>query len=80
MTQILTTMNSTSNLHYTVVEDIARNDIKSNRPQRVACTPIQYAEYLQLKQTLDKSMRADLHNAYVVFGDSAMIQHFQQFL
>lgn len=73
-------MNLTSNLHYTEVEDIARFDIKRNIPSRVACTPIQYAEYLQLKQTLDKSMRTDLHNAYVVFGDSAMIQHFQQFL
>lgn len=77
---ILTTMNLTSNLHYTTVEDIARADIKSNRPKRVACTPIQYAQYLQLKQTLGKSYYTDLHNAFVVFGDSAMIQHFQQFL
>ena len=73
-------MNLTSNPHYTVVEDIARADIKSNRPSRVACTPIQYAQYLQLKQTLDKSYHADLHSAFVVFGDSTMIEHFQQFL
>ena len=67
-------------LHHTTINDAVTADIKCNRPSRVACTPIQYAEYLQLKSKLDKSYRTDLFNAYVVFGDSAMIQHFQQFL
>ena len=67
-------------LHYTAIDDAVRSDLRSNRPSRVACTPIQYAQYLQLKQTLDKSFHADLHSAFVVFGDSTMIAHFQQFL
>lgn len=73
-------MNLTSEPHYTVVHDMVSDDMKRNRPSRVACDPIQYAEYLQLKQTLDKSFHSDLYNAYVVLGDSAMIKHFQQFL
>lgn len=67
-------------MHYTAIDDAVRSDLRSNPPKQVACNPIQYAQYLQLKQTLDKSYHADLHSAFVVFGDSAMMQHFQQFL
>ena len=67
-------------LHHTTLDDIQRLDIKRNRPSRVACTPSEYNDYLNLKNTLDKSYHSDLQMAFIVLGDSAMISHFQQFL
>ena len=67
-------------LHHTMLDDIQVSDIKRNRPARVACTPTEFGEYLQLKKLLDKSFHLDLQMAFVVLGDAAMIAHFQQFL
>ncbi len=67
-------------LHHTMLDDIQAQDIKANRPYQVACTPEEYGDYLKLKTILDKSFYSDLQMAFVVFGDAAMIAHFQQFL
>ena len=67
-------------LHHTTLDDIQRQDVKRNRPTRVACNSTQYGEYLQLKNILDKSYHADLQMAYIVLGDSTMMEHFKQYL